>query len=250
MITTPAEYTGYGPIINDTAGLARTFRQIGGSGTALWKQLAYGAHLQGDWNTVEHVTLLPGAGVGEHTHTRTEEIYYIISGEATMRMNGDLHRVGAGDLITTPIGGRHCIDNTGDQDMVFYVTEVFPGAGPAKDPLFVNMADRIEEVEGFRGCADSARVSSLPLTELFTGPWRAFSEIRLDPKSGLGEYTLPDRAEVIFVVSGHASITVEEQTYTGTAGLCVGLPAGATRHIRNTSETEELRIISTEVSVA
>jgi mannose-6-phosphate isomerase-like protein (cupin superfamily) len=233
--------TGYGPIINDTSGLATTIRQIGGAGTARWKQLAYGAHLQGDWNTVEHVTLLPGGSVGEHVHLRTEEIYYILAGEATMWMNGQSHLVRSGDLITTPIGGRHAIANTGDRDMIFYVTEVFPGTGPAAEPAFLTMSDISPNAKGVR---------RVDLAELFTGPWRAFSDIGLLPGGRVDDYTRSDSTEVVFVVRGDAAITVEGQTYAGGAGLCVGLPAGSPRSIANTSTTEPLQLISTEVGVA
>jgi mannose-6-phosphate isomerase-like protein (cupin superfamily) len=246
----PADYRGYGPIVNDTSGPATTIRQIGGTGTARWKQLAYGAHLQGEWNTVEHVTLLPGAGVGEHVHGRTEEIYYIVSGEATMHVNGHPHRVRAGDLITTPIGTRHAIENTGERDMAFYVTEVYPGGAKQLEPVFVRMADGTATVDGFRGSPQPVRVSTVVLAGLFTGPWQAFSEIRLAPQGRLGDYALPRHAEVVFVLDGSAAVTVEGETYTGGAGLCVALPAGTPRRITNTSAGEELRLISTEVAVA
>jgi mannose-6-phosphate isomerase-like protein (cupin superfamily) len=250
MTALSTAYSGYGPIINDTSGLATTIRQIGGTGIARWKQLAYGAHLQGDWNTVEHVTLLPGAGVGEHVHLRTEEIYYILSGAATMQVNGRTHEVRAGDLITTPIGGRHAIKNTGEEDMVFFVTEVFPGEGPSADPMFIAMADRMRAVDGFRDSPQPVHLSRVMLTEILTGPWRAFSEVRLEPQARLGDYSLPECAEVIFVLDGSAAITVEDETYSGGPGLCVGLPAGASRRISNVSSQDELRLISTEVAVA
>ncbi|MCX4098714.1 cupin domain-containing protein [Nocardia sp. alder85J] len=245
----PVEYRGYGPIVNDTSGPATTIRQIGGTGTARWKQLAYGAHLQGEWNTVEHVTLLPGAGVGEHVHSRTEEIYYIVSGAATMRVNGRTHQVRAGDLITTPIGTRHAIDNHGEQDMVFFVTEVYPGDARELEPVFVRMADGMAPVDGFRGSPQPVRVSSVALAGLFTGPWQAFSEILLEPHGTLGDYALPETCEVVLVLDGSAAITVEGETYTGGPGLCVAVPAGTDRRITNTAAGEELRLIATEVAV-
>jgi len=248
--TAPWPNAGYGPIINDTSGQATTIQQIGGAGIARWKQLCYGAHLQGAWNTVEHVTLLPGASIGEHVHDRTEEIYYILSGRAEMRMNAEVHQVRAGDLITTPIGARHAIENSGDDDMVFYVTEVFPGTEPPKAPRFLTMAESLESVAGFRDSPAPVLVSGARLTDTFTGPWRAFHEIRLAGSQRLGHYTLPDVAEVVFVVSGDAAVTVEGTTYSGSVGLCVALPVGARRSIENLSASDELRLISTEVLAA
>ena len=234
MTMAPTRYAGYGPIINDLSGQATTFRQIGGTGVALWKQLAYGAHLQGAWNTVEHVTLLPGAGVGEHVHDRTEEIYYILAGEAVVRMNGEEHRVRAGDLVTTPIGARHAIRNDAGQDMAFFVVEVFPGAGPARPPALFTVADRPSPVD---------------LTEFFTGPWKTFLEVTLAPGEGVDEHTRPGSAVVLLVVDGEAAITVDGETYLGGPGLCVGLPDSAARAVHNPSADRPLRLIATEVGL-
>src|SRR5450432_1597843 len=96
--------TTFGPISNDATGLGMTRNLVGGEGTCLWKQLMAGMHLGGTWNCIEYVVIPPNSSCGEHTHNRTEEIYYIVSGKATMKMNGETFEVTAGDLITTPIG--------------------------------------------------------------------------------------------------------------------------------------------------
>ncbi|TDD60798.1 cupin domain-containing protein [Actinomadura rubrisoli] len=241
--------TGYGPIINDTSGRATTLRQIGGTGVAFWKQLAYGAHLEGAWNTVEHVTLTAGASIGEHLHDRTEEIYYIVAGQATMRMNGVDFPVGAGDLITTPIGARHAIENDSGEDMAFYVTEVFPGEGPPARPRHLGLHHAMAEAPGYRDAPLPLRVAAVDLTEPFTGPWHRFARIEVPPGARTGDYALDQCTEVVFVVSGQAAVVVEGQTFTGGAGFCAAFPAGAERRVENISARRPLCLISTEVRV-
>src|SRR5690349_5998709 len=165
----------FGPIINDITGLAITRRQIGGEGICRWKMLMNSMHLDGHWNCVEYVVIEPGASVGEHVHVRTEEIYYIIEGNAVMKIEGVEHDVRAGDLITTPIGCSHAIANRSNEDMHFFVTEVFPGQGPASPSMQTNLRNAAAELPG------GHRAVECDLRPHFTGDWRSFSLIELDP---------------------------------------------------------------------
>ena len=63
--------------------------------------------------------LLPGAATTPHHHTRTEEIYYILSGTGRMRIGDECRDVGPGDAIAIPPGARHQITNTGDAVLKF-----------------------------------------------------------------------------------------------------------------------------------
>src|SRR5580704_14228415 len=120
------EHRAFGPIVNDVSGLAETRRQVGGEDVCRWKMLMNGMHLEGQWNSVEYVLIEPGASVGEHVHARTEEIYYIVSGQAVVTVDGAEIMTGAGDLITAPIGTTHSIANRGPEDVRFFVVEAFP----------------------------------------------------------------------------------------------------------------------------
>ena len=63
--------------------------------------------------------LVPGLATTPHFHPRTEEIYYILSGEAEMTLDGEQHAVSAGDAIAIPPGCLHTIHNNGKQMLVF-----------------------------------------------------------------------------------------------------------------------------------
>src|ERR1700686_4721246 len=134
MNTTPL----YGPISNDTLHPGTMHQLLGGSGVCYWKQLINGMHLERNLHCVEFVLVPPGASIGLHTHDRTEEIYYLLRGCATMSVNGEKWQGQAGDLLTPPIGGRHSLANTSEQAMAFFVVEVFPGnAGMPREPLHI-----------------------------------------------------------------------------------------------------------------
>lgn len=57
--------------------------------------------------------LAPGQSTTPHFHRRSEEIYYILSGEGQMRLAGEVRQVGGGDAIAIPPGVVHRLTNTG-----------------------------------------------------------------------------------------------------------------------------------------
>lgn len=241
--------TEYGVIFNDASGLGEVDHLVGGTGSCRWKTIINGMHLPGAWNVVEYVVIPPGASCGEHQHTATEEIYYILAGSAEMHINGAPVQVRAGDLITCPIGTTHGIANHGDADMHFFVVEVFPGNGPSPEAERIPVHDRLRYAVGYRGYyGDDLRVGQVDLARHFTGPWRAFSEIEIPPEEAIGPYRASGgTAEVLFVAAGEADVTVGSQVRKGGPGLCVGAPLGSALTVRNRSDCQPLRLISTEV---
>ena len=63
---------------------------------------------------------LPAGGETiRHYHKRSEEIYYLLHGEADMHVGGDTRRVGLGDAIAIPAGQIHYITNVGISELRF-----------------------------------------------------------------------------------------------------------------------------------
>jgi mannose-6-phosphate isomerase-like protein (cupin superfamily) len=231
----------FGPIINDTNGMATTTGQVGGEGVCRWKMLMNGMHLEGEWNCVEYVVIEPGGSVGEHVHMRTEEIYYIIFGEAVMTMDGDEFVCVAGDLITTPIGSSHSIENRSQEDMHFFVVEVFPREGTAARPARIHVPQLDKN-----GASGNSR--DLDLRPYFTGAWSRFRLLEL--AAGASDESLSaSSTEVLHVLDGSAVINVDGQRYTGVAGLSVAVPPRFSRRIENV-EYNPLTVIITEVTIA
>ncbi len=249
-MTATAMIRTYGPILNSTEGLGTTRALVGGEGECQWKMLLYGMHLGHPWHTVEFVVIPPGASCGEHIHNDTEEIYYILSGRATMYLDGTPLEVSAGDLITTPIGSRHAIANHADQDMHLFVVEVFPGAGAGGQSTRITLPHRMQGVPSLRGADRPIQAAAVDLGALLTGGWRAFTMAELPPGGTLGPYRCHAGVEVAFVVQGEATMLVGDEKVAGAAGLCVAVPTGLVRSITNTSSDQPLMVIWTEVALS
>ena len=69
--------------------------------------------------SLAEATLPPGGSTTRHYHPRTEEIYYILSGEARMEIAGEVTDVSPGDAIAIPPGAPHQIHNTGTVALKF-----------------------------------------------------------------------------------------------------------------------------------
>lgn len=96
----------------------------GAEGASQWKCLARRNDLFGSWEAVEWAGLPPGGISGEHVHTRTEELYFIISGNGIMLLDGQEYPVQGGDLILNGLGTRHGLRNVGDGRLTWLVIEV------------------------------------------------------------------------------------------------------------------------------
>lgn len=113
-------------VIGDTGSPSALHGLHGGRGVDHWKRFVTGLMLFADWDSFEHNALEVGGLIGEHVHTRTEEIYFIVAGQARMGLDDEIRDVHPGDLIMTPLNGRHWIENTGDVVLEFVVVEALP----------------------------------------------------------------------------------------------------------------------------
>lgn len=106
----------------------------GGDGIMHWVRLATGAHLYGDWDGIEWVGFEAGGRAGLHTHTHTEEIWYILRGTGHVELDGVGYDVEPDSIVVTPLHSKHSMQNTGTGQLEYLVIEVFPPEINAKLP--------------------------------------------------------------------------------------------------------------------
>jgi mannose-6-phosphate isomerase-like protein (cupin superfamily) len=63
--------------------------------------------------SLAEATIEPGGATVRHLHRDSEEIYYLVQGQADMELDGRHARVAAGDAVLIPPGSWHRIENTG-----------------------------------------------------------------------------------------------------------------------------------------
>jgi mannose-6-phosphate isomerase-like protein (cupin superfamily) len=71
-------------------------------------------------NVFRKRTLGKGASIGYHLQ-KTDEIYYIVSGNGIMKMNGETFPVSAGDAVLTRPGNWHGLEPAGDDSLTVII---------------------------------------------------------------------------------------------------------------------------------
>lgn len=69
--------------------------------------------------SVQMWTLEPGASEGMHTHhdPPLEELYLVVSGTATLTLDGEVRELGPGDAMLSKEGTDHDLVNTGSEPL-------------------------------------------------------------------------------------------------------------------------------------
>lgn len=124
----PSVITGH----TDNAG--KVMGVHGGDGVMYWTRFATGSHLYGDWDGIEWVAFDPGGRAGLHTHSHTEEIWFILQGTADIELDGQRYHVEPGSIVITPLHSQHALWNTGGERVEYIVIEVFPPEISSKLP--------------------------------------------------------------------------------------------------------------------
>ena len=115
-----------GLIISDPDGAQRVRGIHGGDGEIRVKRLATGNMMYADFDAFEWAEIPSGTGVGLHTHSRTEELYFILKGRAKLRLGDEVHEVSPGDLMLMSLFGRHSIEPFEGETLEMIVVEALP----------------------------------------------------------------------------------------------------------------------------
>ena len=84
------------------------------SAQIVWPENAPDAHV-----TMTRVTMEPGAISTRHSHAVSEQTWIVEAGRATLLLAGDRsEELRTGDVIRTPAGTVHGIENTGNEPCV------------------------------------------------------------------------------------------------------------------------------------
>jgi mannose-6-phosphate isomerase-like protein (cupin superfamily) len=115
-----------GLIISDPGGAQRIRGLHGGRGELRVKRLATGNMMYTDFDAFEWAELPDGSAVGLHTHSRTEELYFIVKGRGRLRVNDQVYEVSPGDLMMMSLFGQHSIEPLDGEAIEMVVIEALP----------------------------------------------------------------------------------------------------------------------------
>ena len=73
--------------------------------------------------------LHPGSGIGHHEQ-HEDEIYYVLSGQGELTLDGERRVIGPGTAVLTRPGSSHALKQTGSEDLVIIIA--YPSAAPRR----------------------------------------------------------------------------------------------------------------------
>jgi quercetin dioxygenase-like cupin family protein len=77
--------------------------------------------------TITRVTMDPGSISARHSHPNSEQIWIVERGRAALLMDQDqTDEVQAGDVVRTPAGSIHGVNNTGHEPFVYLAVTTPP----------------------------------------------------------------------------------------------------------------------------
>ncbi|TMP39839.1 cupin domain-containing protein [Pseudoalteromonas rubra] len=95
----------------------------------------WGAQCDG-WHLVKSTALSviqervpPGGAERRHYHSRAEQFFFVLSGVATLEVDGAVHTLQSHQGLYVPAGIAHQLSNTHHEDLIFIVTSTPPSHG-------------------------------------------------------------------------------------------------------------------------
>jgi mannose-6-phosphate isomerase-like protein (cupin superfamily) len=234
--------------IGDVRTPAHVVGVHGTTGVSYWKCLTRRLGLFASWEAVEWACIPPGGVSGAHLHTRTEELYFILTGSGRIAWDGGRRDVNPGDLIITPVGARHELTNTGPDPLQWLVIEMSAAAQSAA------LAGRATKNESTRtGMPVSLHVIHLrevgrfDATAALDGPIRDVRLVRLAAGESL-DLDARDSEYTMFTVDGRGTAVTGTAANALTAGVAVTLPLG-TRVRAQAADDAELELFVARLAV-
>ena len=96
------------PFVGDDESIIRELASPGNSGLTR--------------HSVAEIRHPPGTSSLEHYHTEAEEVYFVLSGQGGIRVDGQTRSIGPGDVVVIVPGQRHKVWQEGEGDLVLLVT--------------------------------------------------------------------------------------------------------------------------------
>ena len=197
--------------INDNTGLAQVYGMHEGSGPVHYKRLINGGMLDGQIQGMDFASVPPGSVIGQHDHTDTSEMWVVLDGRGDVELEGTVEVMRAGDVLYTPVGGRHSMTNPLD-------------ATAPVDFLVVTMTSSAEAPSGGR----RSEVKQLAFESVeFAGLGDDRYEVTMSGLDAGGQAIFDAAASqhLVYVVHGAATLSWGSVRRELAHGSVVGIPA-------------------------
>jgi mannose-6-phosphate isomerase-like protein (cupin superfamily) len=89
----------------------------GGTGTVMYRRLLDPTVFLTPWSYVDEISMPSGAGLGTVTDPNMSEIYFVLSGTGSVKVNDEIANIKEGDAVPVDLGQTHSITQTGSEPL-------------------------------------------------------------------------------------------------------------------------------------